>query len=661
VNYLSKTFGACTGFPRRECLLRLLLTFCAACLGDGAYGSEPNLKILSATREANGTVRLQISSSAAISYLVQGSPDLGQWIPLSTNVGVAGTTEFADSQASVLPKRFYRLVEKGPEIQLSATAAAPGQKLLLTGNGFDPTMTTYVEFRDALGNVTRVRSMNVSNGSVAVMAPFLVSADNAHPHGGGVKVAVRQEASGLRRLFISSQELQIAELPSLGLSPGVVTLEYLTQLTNLLSSAAGRWQTIESASSGKLDAAPLRNNLVTMQNNVALAKAEIQKVINGQTPRAVLGQISGRDVVLDLEGVAALDRMIAACLVNYQPTGMMSPMAKSLSLAGTTENPDWIAGLQSVFDPGPGTSSQPTFDMFERFNAVGGLGVGILATTAVVLGVASAPAAAALAGTAGAVLFFTAYVAPAVMGASAMSFAAPFIEVQTGSQVTLEDYRLALNHIQKGSQAYLQDEIQGRLLEGAFLSHGASEDLTARASLFLGTSKSILGAQDLAQPTSVASTAFANSDVIFAGLKPSTDLVTYTANLSETFTDTYPVAAWDQKLTATVTIKVRGQGTTGSPFSGTFRFNGTMLETLLYCNDPDGCDPGGTYALKLENGLVTGSIGLVDAEGTGTLSGNGETVPFPYEFRGGILSGDTLKGTITLGDFQQWQITLTRN
>ncbi len=661
MNYLTRLFRAHTVFLRVGPLLSLLPWLCVGCLGQLAQGSEPTLRILSATRDGNGAVRLQISSSGALTYLVQGSPDLVQWTPLSTNVGVVGTTEFADSQASALPKRFYRLVEKGQEIQLSATDAAPGQRLLLTGNGFDPALTTYVEFRDAVGNVTSVRAMNVSTGSIAVMAPFLVSADNAHPHGGAVKVAVRQETSGLRRLFVSSQELQIAELPSLGLSSGVVTLEYLTQLTNLLSRAAGRWQTIESASSGKLDAAQLRNNLMTMQGNVALAKTEIQKVINGQTPRAVLGQIGGRDVVLDLEGVAALDRMIAACLVNYQPAGMMSLMAKPLSLAGTTENPDWIAGLQSVFDPGPGTSSQPTFDMFERFNTVGGLGVGILATTAVVLGVASAPAAAALAGTAGAVLFFTAYVAPAVMGASAMSLAAPFIGVQTGREVTLDDYRPALNHIQKGSQAYLQDELQGRLLEGVFLSHGASEDLTARASLFLGTSKAILGAQDLTQPTSVASTAFANSDVIFAGLRPSTDLVTYTANVSETFTDTYPVAAWEQKLTATVTIKLRGQGTTASPFSGTFQFNGTMLETLLYCNDPDGCDPGGTYALKLENGLVTGSIGLVDAEGTGTLSGNGETVAFPYEFAGGILSGNTLKGTITLGDFQEWQITLTRN
>jgi hypothetical protein len=418
---------------------------------------------------------------------------------------------------------------------------------------------------------------------------------------------------------------------------------------------------IEAASGGKVDSAQLRSNLLTMRSQATLAKAEVLKVVNGQAPRAVLGKLSGREVVLDLEGLVSLDRIIAACLVNYHSTPIMKAGARPAHQGGSDENPDWLSGLQIAFDPGPGTSSQPTFDLFDRFNAAGSLGVGMLATTAVVLGVASAPAAATLAGTAGAVLFFTTYVAPAVMGANALTLAAPFIEVQTGGQVTLDDYRPALNHIQRGSQSYLQDEIQGRLLEGVFLSHGASEDLAARAGLFLSSSQAIVSAQDLSQPASVASVAFSNSEAIFAGLKPPSELTTYTAKPNETFTDTYPDAGWEQKLTATVTLKVRGQGTLATPYSGVFQFSGTMQETLLYCNDPNGCDPGGTYALKLENGLVTGSMGLVEAEGTGTLTSDGETVPFPYKFAGGILSGNTLKGTITLGDLQQWPITLIRN
>lgn len=621
---------------------------------QAGIASEPSLRILHGNRSQDGFFHLQIAVSNTLAYEVHASTNLLQWVGLQTNLATGNLAEFVDTNAKAFRQRYYRLAGHKNGLVLSARGANPGDKLVITGGPFDPSAGTLVRFLDATGLAVSVRAFTVTTGSVVVAVPFMVHTSAPQVRGGLVKVSLGQETATATNVFVSDQQLQIADLPVTGLSAGVVTLEYLNHISNLLATASSRWQTIATASQGKVDATVLRSNLLSMQTNVVAAQKMIQSIVSGQTSRITLGRVQDREVVLDMEAVAALDRMLIASL-NYRSGGALLARSSISPL----DDADLLSRISETFNPGE--SSQTTFDLFDQFSSIGGMGVGILAATAVVLGIATAPAAAAVAGTAGAVLFFSTYVAPAVMGASAMALAAPFIEVQTGHPVTLEDYRPALNHIQKGSQAYLYDELQGRLLEGVFQSQGASEELVAQTSLFLGASKSVLDNLDLTQPQSAGALAFANSEIIFAGLRPANDLVKYSANLTKTFTDTYPDAAWEEQMTASITISVRGQGTTIAPFSGTFLFNGTILETLLYCHSADvPCDPGGTYLLKLNDGVVTGSSGLVAADGTGTITSDDGSAPFPFQFTAGVISGTTLTGTLVLGEFQEMVVTLNK-
>lgn len=619
----------------------------------GQSGEAP-LQVLSGARGSDGLFRLQIVATKSLSYEVQASTNLLQWEPLQTNTGTGNLVEYVDANTKVFLLRYYRLMEHWGGLTLSSAIVRPCEKLVITGGPFDPSARTLVKFLDATGSEVQVRAFTVSTGSVVVAVPFLVNTNAPQVRGGMANVSLAQETVSGTNVFKSAQTLQILDLAVTGLPPGAVTLAYLNQVSNQLATASSRWLTIEIASEGKVDSSALRLNLLTMQTNVLTAQKMIQSIISGQMTNIPLGRIQDRDVALNLDAVMLLDRMLAASL-NYRPPTTL----QALRALSTLDSTDILAGIGDEFNPG--RTFQSTFEMFDQFNSIGGMSVGILATMAVALGIAAAPAAAALAGTAGAVLFFSTCIAPAVMGSSVMALAEPFIEVQTGHQVTMDDYKPALDHIQKGSQAYIYDEVQGHLLEGVFQSHGASEALTAQASLFLSTSKAVIENLDLSKPQSIGSLAVANAEVIFANLRPATDPVTYSAHLIKTFNSITPDGGWQDDMDATLTIRISGEGTVASPFSGAFLYDGTIDETLLYCHSTTApCDPGGLYLLELTDGLVKGANGVVTAEGMGIFTAAEGSAPFPFQFSSGVISGNTLTGTFTLGDIQEWVVTLTK-
>lgn len=618
------------------------------------HSGEAPLQILSGTRNTDGLFRLQIVATNSLSYEVQASTNLLQWDPLQTNTGTGNPVEYVDTNTKVFRLRYYRLMEHWGGLTLSSTRVRPGEKLVITGGPFDPAARTLVKFLDATGSEVQVRAFTVSTGSVVVAVPFMVNTNAPQIRGGVANVSLAQESASGTNVFKSAQTLQMADLAATALPPGSVTMAYLNQVSNQLATASSRWLTIEMASQGKVDSSALRMNLLTMQTNVVSAQKMIQSIISGQMTNIPLGRIKDRDVTLNLDAVVLLDRMLAASL-NYRLPSALQTMGATSTLDST----DILAGIEDEFNPGQ--TFQSTFEMFDQFNSIGGMSVGILATTAVALGIAAAPAAAALAGTAGAVLFFSTCIAPAVMGSSVMALAEPFIEVQTGHPVTMDDYKPALDHIQKGSQAYIYDEVQGHLLEGVFLSQGASEALTAQASLFLSTSKSVLDNLDLSKPQSIGSLAVSNAEVIFANLSPATGTVTYSAHLIKTFNSITPDGGWQDDMDATITISIRGEGTVASPYSGAFLYDGTIDETLLYCHSTTApCDPGGLYLLELTDGLVKGTAGVVTADGIGTFTAAEGSAPFPFQFSSGVISGSTLTGTFTLGDIEEWVVTLTK-
>jgi hypothetical protein len=655
---------------RRWALPGLLLAAWIAVPALFVNSGESALRIHSGSRTLEGAFRLQIAASNSLTYLVQASTNLQDWMSLSTNVATEPLAEFVDPAASTYRHRFYRLAAGSGGLVLSRSSAKPGETLELLGGPFYPDAPASVLFLGPAGTEIRVLPFTVTTGTAAVVVPVMVHADPPVLRGGSVTVSLRQEVADGVHLLTSAQPLRIGDLPTTGLGAGAVTLEYLNQVSNLLARASGRWQTIETASQGRVDASSLRLNLLALQTNVVGARSEIERIVSGQASRISLGRIRDREVLLDIDAVVLIDRMLAAALLSARPATLSGTRALSGVAAETTETSEILASIGETLNPGPGESFRTVFDVFERVNSVGGMGVGILATAAVVLSVASAPVAAAIASTAGAVLFFSTCIAPAVMGVSALSFAAPFIEAQTGRQVSLEDYRPALNHIQKGSQAYLVDELEGRVLEGVFRAHGADEDLVARTTIFLNTSKSILANQDLTQPQSVTSLAFANSEVIFAGLsQPGGEPATYIGRIEDTFAEGYDIAGWENTISAIVTINLSGQGTAASPFTGTLQCYGNVVTKLLYCYSVDPpCDPGGLSMLRLEDGKVSGASGLVTAGGTVTLSNEAAgTIPIPLQFSGGIIGDDpvtgrtTLTGTLVLVNFKEWTVSLTKD
>lgn len=576
-------------------------------------------------------------------YTVEFTQDWLRWEPLLTascNGGVASADDLEPVRMG--SRRFYRLRQVPPTLRLSWDQRSPGQSLRIEG-AFDPSAPTWVGFRDANGQESLVRTFRVSSNAVWIGVPPLVGAVQPAPFEGSAAVTVRQQAAeGLpSRVEAATALLQVKALTPTGLPAGTLTSAWLERLSALLDKTAAEWETLGKASGGAVDASALIVGLQTLRTNIDAGRLRIQSLRQGQTPRLVLGDFGGRKVELDTAALEVLDALLAGFLSGSQSEGAWTVATPVKSLAA-----DPLADLDRFFDEASGPDSQRLLNRFDQVNTMAAAGVGILATTAVVLGVASAPAAAALAGTAGAVLFFTAYVAPAVMAVSSQALAAPFIEVQAGKPVpALEDYRPALKHLQKGSFAYLTDEVVGRLVRGVFVSQHASEDVASFFELYVNTSRSILNLQDLERPDSVGSQAYAQAPALFAALAPS-DLGTdgtFVGVVSGSATETYPDAGWRHDVSGTLTLVVRGKGTVAEPYHGSLTFLGQNRISLVFCHSSVGCDPGGTLTLRVDDGDLYGAHGTLEGEGLGAVDGTGS---FSLEWTGGRFQSSVWKGTV---------------
>ncbi len=96
------------------------------------------------------------------------------------------------------------------------------------------------------------------------------------------------------------------------LHPGAVTLEFLTQLRNLIGLAAQNFLTIEQASSGTVDTSALRQNLLTLLDGLTTAQTQIQQLVNGEVSQIDVGDISGRQIVIDQNSLAMIDLIYVA-------------------------------------------------------------------------------------------------------------------------------------------------------------------------------------------------------------------------------------------------------------------------------------------------------------------------------------------------------------
>lgn len=98
--------------------------------------------------------------------------------------------------------------------------------------------------------------------------------------------------------------------------------------------------------------------------------------------------------------------------------------------------------------------------------------------------------------------------------------------------------------------------------------------------------------------------------------------------------------AWQHSVSLNLELHLQGDGTLISPYQGTMYFTGYDDITLLVCNEPAGCDPGGKVPIQVQmnitgnNNNISGSVTWAESAATNTLTFNG------------TVSGDTVSGTI---------------
>src|SRR5262249_36135648 len=71
--------------------------------GDGSY-----IKLRVPASQTTGALRLSLNSQPGKTYVLEGSTNFLDWLPLRTNVATGLTLEFEDIDAANFLRRFYR-------------------------------------------------------------------------------------------------------------------------------------------------------------------------------------------------------------------------------------------------------------------------------------------------------------------------------------------------------------------------------------------------------------------------------------------------------------------------------------------------------------------------------------------------------------------------
>ena len=341
----------------------------------------------------------------------------------------------------------------GTPLTLSESSGAPGDTLVATASGFDPSATTWVIFRDPAGNETRVQSSYVDTSTASVAVPPFLNVAQSRITAGVVSVLVLQQTQASATVF-GPVPLSISDLPQPGLPTGTVTLFVLDQLQTMLSATAQSWQAIGLASSGSIDTSSMQTDLLSLQSQLVSMETQVQSLVNGTVSAINLGLLSQEPVTLDINSLAVLDGLFTAYLANpsNQPAGA-SPAIRAL--AGRAQasgpcSPDPRPCIANLINPSVSTG-QTTQSIANQFETVQSAALTIVAVVGVGAAVAGAPAFAVA-------LTFTAAIAPGVIGVCALYASSPFF-TQTGTAPTLADYQPFLEVLKKGSQDFLKQVI----------------------------------------------------------------------------------------------------------------------------------------------------------------------------------------------------------
>jgi hypothetical protein len=551
------------------------------------------------------------------------------------------------------------------KVALSKKHAAPGQELTMRGP-VRPGVPVYVSFNDFRGGEVVVRGDPVSAHAVRVKVPLFLDATTFEPTGGAVGVSLIQgnELLGPAATFLI-EPLAESEEP-----PGTFAIELLKQEQALLTAAAQAWLNLQTQSGSAFDTAELRALLDGQAATLADLQAQLESLASGAISSIPLGTLAGREVLLDAGGLALLDRIIRASVLNGRPAGSIAlRTAVTANRETRAASHDALTDFKNSLRVDVADNPTELFEKFDNINKVATLAIGIGVTGAVVLAGVPIAAAAAFAGTAGAMLFYSLYVVPATMGLMTYGMTADFVALGGDRPPEFDAAQPALDHLYKGSTAFLTDELNGRLITGALIPLGASADLADRANLAFSTSKAILDLTNPNDGSSLPQLAYAHAETIFANRplpEVSVDDVLITEPLTGTATASFRLTLSRESNEPVV---VRFQTASGSAVIGDYVDKtgsvsippGTRSKAVnISILSDDQLESDETFLLEL-SGADNATIARAAGTGTirdsrlqwtiaGSFSANGETTSFTktaaFARKGGTLTFPAGRATV---------------
>jgi hypothetical protein len=274
-----------------------------------------------------------------------------------------------------------------PSITLSETSGQPGDILRISGT-FNAQSPTVINFTDAAGNTTVMNPELVSSTEVDVCVPFYLNKATVKVGPGTLTVSVVQGSGSNQTTLGPVTGFQIADLPQTGAAPGAVTAEFLKQLQRIVAISTQNWQTIQSASNGAVNVLSLVSNQQVTASQLTAAQNIVTQVMAGGSPVPVT-TISGNTVNLDSTGLALLDRILVAYLVNAAPAGTSArrhATAARRTRSSADTSVDSVSGIDSWFQ-GLLTSDDYTqlLAQFKQLRAGLNVAVGVAGVAMIIL------------------------------------------------------------------------------------------------------------------------------------------------------------------------------------------------------------------------------------------------------------------------------------
>lgn len=199
-------------------------------------------------------------------------------------------------------------------------AASPGTIETITipkEVSVDPMAMTSLVLTNSRGQQVDMRGVRVEtqNGvrKLSFAVPVFFNPETLEPAAGELDARLKQESpSGVVSVGLGS--LPILELPETGLPPGALTTDFITRSLQLLTTQSQALQSI--GQTGNIDVSAVLAEYQGMVDQLQAILQGVADIQSGAVPQLAIGELNGREVLLDVNSLALLDQTIAGIVLN---------------------------------------------------------------------------------------------------------------------------------------------------------------------------------------------------------------------------------------------------------------------------------------------------------------------------------------------------------